>query len=298
MFFDGAKGPLYPPTSYWAKLGRPAFPARRNETTLRSLLLLIAIAPTSFFAQAAKPASPSPSAKIGPSAVWQVPPDFVTKAHAVCDKSADPMSFGSCFLNQMAPAGAPAGAVNFSRALFQWTSGDVGIMTAFQKFGPVDAAQVFYPLRANTNYGLLLVNGNPPVIDVDNLDKLDRSAMEKDTMFQAIKQRYPKTDLWPADRSGAAPWPRVEPLPGGGTEFIVPYSLLEGCHACAHRGIARFGWDFDATGKFLRTTYIPTPPPPKLTRPKRQPGTPLPPANAAPSAPASTPPASPPSSPQ
>ncbi len=44
----------------------------------------------------------------------------------------------------------------------------------------------------------------------------------------------------------------------------MTYPLLNGCHACARLGLARFGWDFDASGKFLRTTYIPTPPPPKL----------------------------------
>ena len=249
------------------------------------------------FAQTANSA-PTASGKISSSAIWQVPPDFVTKAHATCDKTAGPANFGPCFINQIAASGAPSDAVSFTRTLFRQTSGDVGIMTAFKSFGAVDAAQVFYPLRANTNYGLLLVNGDPAVLDVDDLQKLDRDAMEKDVMFQAIKQRYPKIDLFPADRSGAAPWPRTEPLPNGGTRFVVSYPLQDGCHACAHLGLARFGWDFDAKGKFLRTTFIPTPPPPKLTRPRRQPGTPLPPPNAAPSTPQSTPPATPPSSPQ
>jgi hypothetical protein len=258
-----------------------------------SLLIIVAVAPVALFAQTANPASPSTSGKIGPSAVWQVPPDFVNKAHATCDKTAGPANFGSCFINRVAASGAPAEAVSFTRMLFQQTNGDVGIMTAFKQFGPVDAAQVFYPLRANTNYGLLLVNGDPPMLDVDDLQKLDRAAMEKNSLFQAVRQKYPKTDLWPADRSGAAPWPRTEPLPNGGTEFIVTYALLDGCHACAHRGLARFGWDFDAKGKFVGTTYIPTPPPPKLTRPTRQPGTPPAPTNAPPTPPPSAPPTSP-----
>jgi len=56
----------------------------------------------------------------------------------------------------------------------------------------------------------------------------------------------------------------VQPMAAGGTEFIVTYPLINGCHACQHVGLARFGWDFDASGKFLRTVYIPTPPPPKI----------------------------------
>jgi len=209
----------------------------------------------------------SASPKIGAAAVWQPSQDFLNKAHTVCDKAANPASFTECFINQMSASGAPPDAVSFTRMLYQQNGGLVGIMTAFKSYGPVDAAQVFYPLRANDNYALLLVNGDPKILDVDDLQKLDRTALEQNSLFQAVKQKYPQTDLWPGDRSGNAPWPRVQPLAGGGTEFIVSYPLINGCHACAHVGLARFAWDFDANGKFLRTTYIPTPPPPKLTRP-------------------------------
>jgi len=220
------------------------------------------------FAQATNSASQT-AGKITASAVWQPPPDFVTKAHSVCDKSAGPESFPVCFINQMSASGAPADAVTFTRALFKQSDGQVGIMSAFKTVGPVDVAQVLYPLRANDNYGLQLVNGDPSILDVDDLKQLDRKAMEENSMFQAVKQKYPQTDVWPGDRSGNAPWPRVETLPDGGKQFVVSYPLINGCHACARVGLARFGWNFDAKGKFQRTIYIPTPPPPKLTRPTR-----------------------------
>jgi len=209
--------------------------------------------------------------KISASAVWQPSQDFLNKAHLACDKGAGPASFTQCFMNQIAAAGAPADAVSFTRMLYQQNDGQVGIMTAFKKYGPVDAAEVFYPLRANDNYGLLLVNGDPKILDVDDLQKLDRAAMEQDPMLQGVKKKFAQADIWPGDRSSSALWPRVQPAPAGGTEFIVSYPLINGCHACQHVGLARFGWDFDASGKFLRTVYIPTPPPPKLTRPTRQP---------------------------
>jgi len=240
--------------------------------TFRALLLTTLLTGSLFtLAQHKTEPPPAPAGKITASAIWQPSQDFLNKAKATCDKTAGPASFGDCFLNQIAAAGAPADAVSFTRALFHQTDGQVGIMSAFRHYGPVDAAQVFYPLRANDNYGVLLVNGDPAMLDVDDFQKLDRSAMQQDTMFQAVKTKFPQTDLWPGDRSGSAPWPRVEPLPGGDTRFVVSYPLINGCHACRHVGVARFGWDFDAQGKFLHTTFIPTPPPPKLMRPQRPP---------------------------
>ncbi|HUI84414.1 MAG TPA: hypothetical protein VL240_09330 [Candidatus Binatia bacterium] len=231
--------------------------------------IFVQAAPQAETAASQTAAKGSLSGRIGASAVWQPPADFVTKAHAACDRSAGPASFPECFMNQIAAAGAPPDAVSFTRMLYQQSDGQVGIMTAFRKYGAVDAAQVLYPLRANDNYGLLLVNGEPPLLDVDDLHRLDRAAMERDPMFQAVKQKYKDTDVWPGDRSGRDPWPRVQALAGGGTEFIVTYPFINGCHACQHVGLARFGWEFDPGGKFLRTTYIPTPPPPKiLPRPR------------------------------
>ena len=219
--------------------------------------------------------APRAPGKISPSAVWQAPHDFITNAHAACDKS-NPPNYAECFIDEMSKAGAPADAVSFTRVLYKQSGGEVGIMTDFHKAGPVDEARVLYPLRANDNYGLLLVNGDPAILDVDDLKKLDRATMEQDAMYQAVKQRYPNSDLWPGDRSGNT-WLLAKTLPDGGQQFMVSYPLLNGCHACAHTGVARFSWNFDAKGKFLGTKYIPTPPPPKLLRPKR-PMQPAPPA--------------------
>jgi hypothetical protein len=227
---------------------------------------------------------------INASAVWQPPQDFLAKAHAACDKLAGPASFGQCLIRQMSAAGAPADAVSFTRMLYGQNDGAVGIMTTFKKYGPVDAAQVFYPLRANDNYALLLVNGDPQILDVDDLQKLDRAGMEQNPMFQSIKQKFPQTDVWPGDRSGGEPWPRTIASPDGGTEFIVNYPLISGCHACRHVGLARIAWQFDAAGKFLRTSYVPTPAPPKVLR-----RTPMPPSEP-PSQPSQ--PSTPPSQPQ
>lgn len=194
----------------------------------------------------------SKPAKIGPSAVWQLPPQFMTAAHAACDQSSS--AYGDCMISQMAKAGAPDDAVQFTRELNTESHGEFGVMTAFQDEGPVAFAFITYPLRANTNYGLLLVNGKPPIVDVEDLKLLDVKAMKQSPQFQDLKGQFPKVDVWPGDRDGKI-WPNSQVGPDGGIQFTVAYPLRNGCHACASAGSAIFNWNFDATGKFLGTSF-------------------------------------------
>jgi len=94
------------------------------------------------------------SAKIQASSAWQVSQQFITNAHAACDNTSG-SGIAECFIDQMAKAGASADAVSFAREFTRQNHGDVGIMTGFQPVGPVDIAWITYPLRANTNHGLL-----------------------------------------------------------------------------------------------------------------------------------------------
>jgi hypothetical protein len=204
--------------------------------------------------------SPTAPAKISASAVWQVSPQFLAAAHAACDKSLGGGN-AKCLFAQMTKAGAPAAAVSFSRELYQQSHGEFGVMTGFQTQGPVDFAWITYPLRANTNYGLLLVNGQPRIVNVEDLKLLDRKTMEQSVQFQDVKNQLPKVDLWPGDRDGKI-WPNSQPGPNGGTQFVVGYPLLNGCHACERAGFAIFTWNFDAQGKFLGTFFSGMTPPP------------------------------------
>jgi hypothetical protein len=218
--------------------------------------LLLAMA---FVAGCSTAESQDGPARIGASAVWKVSPQFVATAHAACDKSSPPGD-GECLIGQMVKAGAPAAAVSFTRELYK-SHGEFGIMTGFQKQRPVALAWVTYPLRANTNYGLSLVNGRPQIIDVEDLKLLDRKTMEQSFQFQDVKHQFPKVDVWPGDRDGKI-WPTSQAGPGGGIQFIVGYPLLNGCHACERAGFAIFTWNFDAQGKFLGTAFMGMTPPP------------------------------------
>ena len=101
-----------------------------------------------------------PSSKIGASAVSAVAAaQSMTTTHEACDQSSG-SKFSECMMAQMAKSGAPADAVQFTRELHKQSHGEFGLMTGFQDEGPVAFAWITYPLRANTNYGLLLLTGS------------------------------------------------------------------------------------------------------------------------------------------
>ena len=221
----------------------------------RLFLLLIACLPVGIVGtlssqsqpQSTRPASP----KIEASAVWQMPPQFLAAAHGSCDSS---FHIADCMIDQMSKAGAPSAAVSFTRELYKQSQGDFGVMTGFQDARPVAVAWITYPLRANTDYGLLFVNGKPPIINIENLKLLDRKTMVTSSQFQDLKNQFPNVDVWPGDRDGKT-WPESQPASNGGTQFVVAYPLINGCHACARAGLAIFTWNFDAQGKFLGTSF-------------------------------------------
>ena len=118
-------------------------------------------------------------------------------------------------ISQMVKAGAPADAVNFTRELYKQSHGEFEIMTGFQNEGPVAFAWITYPLRANTNYGFLLVNGKPRIVNVEDLKLLDVKTMKQSGQFQNVKQQFPNVDIWSGDRDGKI-WPNSQVGPGGG----------------------------------------------------------------------------------
>jgi hypothetical protein len=200
------------------------------------------------------------AARITASAVWQMPPQFLSTAHAACDRSPS-QAYADCMIGQMTKAGAPADAVDFTRELYKESRGEFGIMTGLQDEGPLAFAWINYPLRANTNFGLLLVNGQPRIINVEDLKLLDTKTMKQSFQFQDVKGQFPNVDVWPGDRDGKI-WPNSQPGPHGGIQFSVGYPLINGCHACARAGFAIFTWNFDTRGKFLGTTFQGMTPPP------------------------------------
>jgi predicted secreted protein len=182
-------------------------------------------------------------------AVWNIDRPAV---HAARQRCADPgdRKVEDCFIEAMQNMGASAEAIAFTRSF-----GSGVFVRKFREAGRVDVAYIAYPFRANENYGVLLANGDPRVIDVDEMYSLPTEAMEQDKTFMAIRKACPKVTIWPGDRSPRH-YPVAEPLPDGGQSFIVPYTLRNLCHACDVVGTTFFTFDFDREGKFTGIRFL------------------------------------------
>ena len=183
---------------------------------------------------------------ISAAAVWHPDSGFFARFYARCDRRQG-AEFDACFAAAMAAAGAPKAALDFTRRL-----DNEGYLQALAPTGgPVAVAHVSYPFRANENDAWLLVNGLPPLIDVDDPHYLSLDRLDALPAYAAIRAHYPNADFWPDDRSAGG----LE-ISRDGREIIVGYLLRDLCHACAIVGRVRFGFDFAASGKFLGTRLV------------------------------------------
>jgi predicted secreted protein len=186
--------------------------------------------------------------RIGPEAQWAAPADAITVIHKECDALVG-LAFGECFVSVMGKLGASPRALAFARRME-----NAAYLREFRDTGIVDVAYIFFPFRANENYGCLLVNGEPPIVNVDDLQELPQDDLSADSAYRALAARY-RITIWPAERTGKH-GPAVLHLPGGGQRFVVTYRLRDFCHACKVVGMAAFAFDFDAGGRFLGRRLI------------------------------------------
>ncbi len=193
---------------------------------------------------------------VTPDTVWNADRQSVLAAKQRCADTGG-KELEECFANAMQDLGASPEAAAFTRSF-----GGGTFVRRFRETGRVDIAHVIYPFRANENTGILLVNGEPPIVDVDDIALLPKEAMEQDRTYAAIRKSYPRVTMWPGDRSFRHALP-VETLPGGGQAFVVPYTLRNFCHACEVLGSAFFSFDFDREGKLLGIRFLRVEPPPK-----------------------------------
>jgi predicted secreted protein len=154
-----------------------------------------------------------------------------------------------CFADAMEGLGASAEAASFTRSF-----GRGVFVRKFRQTGRMDVAYILYPFKANELAGILLVNGDPPIIDVDDITLLPKEVMEQDKTYGAIRKSYPRLTLWPGDRSSK--YPLVDPLPDGGQAFVVPYTLRNFCHSCEVLGTVFLAFDSDKEGKLMGIRFL------------------------------------------
>jgi hypothetical protein len=192
--------------------------------------------------------------RLDASAVWHMPGGFVANAQTACGPPSV-SQFGDCVIRQMVKAGASTASVSFTRRLFKQSHGEVGIMTSFQRGTPLDIAWVTYSWRPNHQYGLLLLNGQPAIVNVEDLKLLDLKSMRQSSQYKDLQKQFAKLDIFPGDRDGQT-WPESQPGPNGEAQFVLAYPLRDGCATCANAGSAIFTWNFERDGKFLGTSFM------------------------------------------
>jgi hypothetical protein len=192
---------------------------------------------------------------ISPSAIWSPEDGDLAEIEQSCQAEPAP-SYGKCFVEQMGGF-ASSEAVAFSQSLIEKTPSHAGYLKGLREAGPVDLGLVTYIRAENASQGWALVNGSPAVVNVDDPKLLPLSALEKDQQFNALRKQDPQIALTIEDDDRKADsLPEMQALGDGSQRFVIAYSLKEPCPACKIAGHASFGFDFDATGKFLGVSFI------------------------------------------
>jgi hypothetical protein len=258
---------------------------RITLATAFSLLLIILIAT----ANAAETSS-----QFSAASAWRPGVDFLSSLHATCDSVAQSPTVLQCVTEQMKKAGAPADAVHFTQELFE-SKHQVGIMGAFRSFPPLGLTWVIYPFRQDAKDGLLFVNSHPNFLDPNDLQNVDRAALEQDSTFQQWQKANPKLTIWPSDVPAGESQVKVARVYGGDKpgeqKFLYSYRLASGCPTCSQMGFANYWWLFDADGKFLgsKLASVARGMPPARRRPDAEAGEGPPAPSAAPAPPAAPP---------
>lgn len=206
----------------------------------------------------AAPAADS-TLRITAKSVWTPTPQQLSEIRRQCTEG-DPTQHEACFLDAMKAAGASDESMAFVKA---FAVGDgLAYIRAFRDTGRVDIAYIEYLFRANDLDGVLLVNGTPPIIDVDDYKFLSQEDLRKNDDYAALLQKYPNVNVFPADRYHTE-LPVANSTANEGQEFQVEYLLQDGCHACARVGTLIVAFDFDSTGRFTEVSALGVRPNPK-----------------------------------
>jgi len=194
---------------------------------------------------AQKPADQASARPLGPAVVWDPAPQVLSAIREKCGKG-NPDGINECFLLGMQSADASPQAVAFAKS---FAGNGLAYVRAFRKAGLADIAYIEYAFRANELDGVLFVNGDPSIIDVDSEEFASQENFSKNPTYSELAKKYPHISVWPGDRYHASE-PLVKHLRFGGEAFVVGYILRDGCHACAQIGTASLTFAFDEHGKF------------------------------------------------
>ena len=220
------------------------------------LMLGIVLSPQkSIITQATAQAFPN---KVDERAVWRQQADL-----SPCQGLGEGRS-GPCLETVMRQSGASAEAIAFAGALnFD------GYLSELNRAGKVDVGTVTYPFRANTNDEPVLLNGDPPLIDV--WKEAGTVNMSRNTIYAAIKRRFP--DNYP----GVPVFDFMRFAKGGGQVFVYSWEIKAPCRACDVVAVVRDTFEFDVEGHYLGAKLLGVERKVALAKPAPKPASPPPP---------------------
>lgn len=174
--------------------------------------------------------------------VWAAPEGAVQEIQSRCG----PVQAGrvACYRAVAARYGAPPATLDAIDLL----QGE-GHVTGFRAAGRVDLAAALFPFRPNQNAVLLVVNGDPPVVDVDDAARLAQ------TWEQArVGGTPPPVWLFPGDRVPLEAV-TIEATPDTRLRLLLPYEL-RACRACPTLVTLWYHLTFDAAGRFAAFSFV------------------------------------------
>jgi predicted secreted protein len=176
--------------------------------------------------------------------VWRPSKTILASIRTTCG-AGNPADLESCFLTQMKNQGASNDAIAFSQSMS--STGQL-YLNFFRKTGRVSVGYFTYVFRANDLNGVVLLNGSPSPINVDDPQYLTAATLAQNPVFQQLTTQHPNLMSFPSDRTNTI-YPEIRDQSAGGQQALVRY-LLKDCHACATVATARVAFNFDASGKF------------------------------------------------
>lgn len=204
-------------------------------------------------------ASDESDEQISASAVWDPQATDLARINETC-KATHGEAYSRCFIEQMPNYGASPEAVTFTQTYARQNHGMVAFLKDFRAVDAVDVGYAFFPASADFGFNQrwLLLNGTPPVINVDDLSLLPQAEMMRDPVYGALRNRYPGIILFDSDRSSSDA-PASEMLADAGQRFVIDYPLKDQCRSCVVVAQATFSFEFDAAGhlqwvKFVKVT--------------------------------------------
>jgi hypothetical protein len=176
----------------------------------------------------------------GPETVWDLDGHLEEFHNCNYQNSID------CVITLMKNSGASPQAIAFTKLM----QGEA-FMSSFTEFGIVDLAEITYPTRANSNIEYILINGNPQIVFVEDVYKVD---ITHDPNYPPLHNQYPNLRI----EGGVNIFKNMEQNSTGVERFIFECKLVDGCHACQIDKYAYISFDFDSTGQFegMKLLYI------------------------------------------